>query len=219
MITGWCAISMYHQVTSFRKLMVWDIDPIANPIKREKAPERVAKYVSRGFEIVEYSPEATNTTAPQWPKMTMHPRSISDAGCLVIDFESVLNYRTPFENAMHNAAMEEILSMKWSEGKGPNSRLTWAKAQGESAECGVYRSMKMTEDPYTLEIREPDTPVKIMLVHGDDHHGTTPAFTDLILERDVDHVQVTLQDGAGGSVTNRFAFHSTLRDAKMIPVV
>jgi hypothetical protein len=217
MITGWCAISMYHLVTSKRKIMAWDIDPVVNPIKREKAPGRVAKYVSRGFGIVEYSPGVTNTVVLQLPGMVRHPRSISDTGCLVVDFKSVLGYVTPLENTMHDIAMGEIRSMNWSEGQGPNCRLSWARAQGESAECGLYRSMKMTENTYMLKVLEPTTPVKLTLVCGENRYLMPPAFTELVLDRDDNEPTTLLRQRL--SITSRFMHHSVIADTKTIPIM
>jgi len=66
-----------------------------------------------------------------------NPRRISDDGCLVIDFKSYMTYTNQKLDALHDAAIEEIKSMRWSEIAGPEGReLRWSTGSIHSVQWG-----------------------------------------------------------------------------------
>jgi len=147
-ISGWCAVSMYHKISSQNKIMVWELDGTRHPVKKAKAPRCVAKYVERGFEIIPYSKEMIGVN--QNLNLLWNPRRIADDGCLVIDFKDYITYENQ-ELALHDAAMEEIKSKTWREEAGPEGReLRWSSGSVHSLQSGLYRCLRDTEPTYTI---------------------------------------------------------------------
>jgi hypothetical protein len=148
-ISGWCAVSMYHKASSQDKMIVWELDEVRNPEKKAKAPRCVAKYVKRGFKEIPYSKEAIGVN--QNLDLPWNTRRISDEGCLVIDFKNYTTYSNQRLNALHDAAMEEIKNMRWTEFAGPAGReLRWSKGSKKSTEWGLYRCLREDELTYNV---------------------------------------------------------------------
>lgn len=152
-ISGWCAVSMYHKVSVQNKMLVWELDGIRNPEKKAKAPRCVAKYAERGFEVIPYAKESIGVNCNL--NLPWNPRCVSDEGCLLIDFKHYTTYANHRLDTLHDAAIEEIKSMKWSEMAGHGGReLRWSSGSVNSKEWGLYRCLRETEPVYTIWYRK-----------------------------------------------------------------
>ncbi|CZR52200.1 uncharacterized protein PAC_02077 [Phialocephala subalpina] len=127
-VGGWCAVSLYHGISEKSKNVAWDIDAAENFMKRKKAPACVAKYVERRFEVVSYERKMVGLDEPEVGgmdgKLPWKPRTISDLGCLVADFEPYLRDPDSRTTAMQKAAMTESLNIRWAEGIKTSKAIT-----------------------------------------------------------------------------------------------
>ncbi|KUJ23708.1 uncharacterized protein LY89DRAFT_775969 [Mollisia scopiformis] len=147
-ISASCAVSMYHNISSQNQLVAWYLDWVLHPVKRAKAPKCVAKYVSRGFEVVPYSrklvglPNYAQESALNLPSM---PRAVSDKGCLLINFDVYQEAPNAVDTALHSATMEEIMNLRWTEEL--NSELCGPETRSIR---GMYRALRSVEPEHCL---------------------------------------------------------------------
>ncbi|KUJ13021.1 uncharacterized protein LY89DRAFT_198681 [Mollisia scopiformis] len=158
-ISGWCAASLYHKISGQDKMVAWEIDGVLHPRKRAKAPQCVSKYQYRGFQLVHYSRQLVGlaSTEPDFLSLDAAclPRSVSDKACLLIDFDV---YSRPsltsskLVSAMHLAAMEEIMNLRWGENTDASLKFTSLKLTSTMSEkFGMYRLLRSLEEEYMVE--------------------------------------------------------------------
>jgi hypothetical protein len=127
-ISGFCAVSMYHNVSRKGKLIPWHIGlgdgTFISRMKASKAPGCVQKYIERGFSEEIYSRKlvgAGQTFLEQLSTLGLKPgtyprvRRVSDSGSLVVDFIKWIEYDNEIDRSIHHLSVEEIVKLGWME--------------------------------------------------------------------------------------------------------
>jgi hypothetical protein len=107
-ISGFCAVSMYHDLGSKRTFFKWCVK---QQMERRKGRVLacIEKYEKRGFREVAYTPGVSSVK-------TAGVRRLADPECMVVDFGPYISsYEMLSDIVAHNRTLNDTLSLSWLE--------------------------------------------------------------------------------------------------------